>query len=617
MKRLSFIPAETINEIREKTDIVDVIGQYVQLTKRGNSYSCSCPFHEDRNPSFSIHSDKQIFKCFSCGRGGNVFTFLQEIEGISFPEAVQKAAEFSGVPLDPRYINQGSVQNERFSDLFEIHEKAATFYAYYLNQTNNGRDGLKYLTDRQIDKKMIERYLIGLAPENSEVLYQYLLKEGYSNQQLVNSGIFYQKDDQVLVDRFRGRVVFPLRNQQGKVVGFSGRIFGETQSESKYINSPETDIFQKNQLIFNLDLARPEIRRLKQAIVCEGFMDVIRMDQNGIMNSVATMGTSLTTHHLEQLTKMAQEIVFVFDGDDAGQNATNRAFELSLPFKNKHFKSVRIPNRMDPDEWLQANGGEALKQLIQNANNRFSFQREFLKTQFNLQDEQGLAQYIEKVIGLIAMIESPIEQQLRIQDIVKEYGIDEAIVKEQIARSKQHSNQGNSYYSSTNDNEINFDSTDRAFSQIVERKELTIQSKRAYEAEKLIIQNLIYHQDAWFYLEQHYKQPIFYHPYFQELFFKLEYYYYDKGLSFPMTGLEQELEDELQQLYRDIIWDARQLSYDVVVMSDCFKVIKRSFIEQEILEWKERLKTFQKEGRKTEVSEAMVEILRLTRQIKI
>ena len=429
MKRLSFIPAETINEIREKTDIVDVIGQYVQLTKRGNSYSCSCPFHEDRNPSFSIHSDKQIFKCFSCGRGGNVFTFLQEIEGISFPEAVQKAAEFSGVPLDPRYINQGSVQNERFADLFEIHEKAATFYAYYLNQTNNGREGLKYLTDRQIDKKMIERYLIGLAPENSEVLYQYLLKEGYSNQQLVNSGIFYQKDDQVLVDRFRGRVVFPLRNQQGKVVGFSGRIFGETQSESKYINSPETDIFQKNQLIFNLDLARPEIRRLKQAIVCEGFMDVIRMDQNGIMNSVATMGTSLTTHHLEQLTKMAQEIVFVFDGDDAGQNATNRAFELSLPFKNKHFKSVRIPNRMDPDEWLQANGGEALKQLIQNANNRFSFQREFLKTQFNLQDEQGLAQYIEKVIGLIALIESPIEQQLRIQDIVKEYDIDEAIVK--------------------------------------------------------------------------------------------------------------------------------------------------------------------------------------------
>src|SRR5699024_3605812 len=242
------------------------------------------------------------------------FSFLQEIEGISFPEAVQKAAEFSGIPLDPRYINQGSVQNERFAELFEIHEKAATFYAYYLNQTNNGSDGLEYLTERQIDKKMIDRYLIGLAPKKSEVLYQYLLKEGYSNQQLVNSGIFYQKDDQVLVDRFRGRVVFPLRNQQGKVVCFSGRVFGETQSESKYINSPETDIFQKNQLIFNLDLATPEIRRLKQAIVCEGFMDVIRMDQNGILNSVATMGTSLTAHHLEQLTKMAQEIVFVFDG---------------------------------------------------------------------------------------------------------------------------------------------------------------------------------------------------------------------------------------------------------------------------------------------------------------
>lgn len=614
---MSFIPTETINEIREKTDIVDVIGQYVQLTKRGNSYSCSCPFHEDRNPSFSIHSDKQIFKCFSCGRGGNVFTFLQEIEGISFPEAVQKAAEFSGVPLDPRYINQGSAQNERFADLFEIHEKAATFYAYYLNQTNNGLNGLEYLTERQIDKKMIDRYLIGLSPENSEVLYQYLLKEGYNNQQLVNSGIFYQKDDQVLVDRFKGRVVFPLRNQQGKVVGFSGRVFGESHSESKYINSPETDIFQKNQLIFNLDLARPEIRRLKQVIVCEGFMDVIRMDQNGIMNSVATMGTSLTAHHLEQLTKMAQEIVFVFDGDDAGQNATNRAFELSLPFKNKQFKSVRIPNRMDPDEWLQANGGEALKQLIQNANNRFSFQREFLKTQFNLQDEQGLAQYIEKVIGLIALIESPIEQQLRIQDIVKEYGIDEAIVKEQIARSRQHSNERNSFYPSTNANEISVDNHGHDLSPIEEGKELTIRSKRAYEAEKLIIQNLIYHQDAWLYLEQQNKQPIFYHSYFQELFFKLEYNYYDKGLSFPMTGLEQDLEDELQQLYRDIIWDARQLSYEDEVMSDCFKVIKQCFIEQEILEWKERLKTFQKEGRKTEVSEAMVEILRLTRQIKI
>ncbi|MBD3948306.1 DNA primase [Tuanshanicoccus lijuaniae] len=611
---MSYIPEEVIREVREKTDIVDVISQYVQLTKRGQNYSCSCPFHEDRNPSFSIHSGKQIFKCFSCGRGGNVFSFLQEMEGISFPEAVQKAAEFSNVSFDTKWTSQNSTANQTHQDLFAIHEKATDFYHYYLMETTNGEAGLQYLQQRQLDSQILERYQVGLSPENSQALYQYLRNEGFNDEQLINSGIFYARDNGELVDRFHQRLIFPLRNPQGKVVGFSGRVYQDDVSDAKYLNSPDTEIFQKNQLLFNMDLARLPIRQLKQVLVCEGFMDVIRLNQYGFHHAVATMGTSLTDKHLSQLSKMAQEIVFVFDGDEAGQKATNRAFEMSAAFHQQTFKSVVIPNRKDPDEFLQTNGEAAFRQLIHKAINRFEFQKQFLKMQYQLNDDHQVAQYIEQIVKLIATIDSPIEQELRIQDLSQEFGLSPTLIKEQVARQRSGNQQRISEL-----NDVAVMPIDVSVPIPHEQKSVgfEVQSKRAYEAEKLIFQLLIFHQEAWEYLAQHNPTPIFYHEVAQNLFFELERDYYDKNLPLPLLDIAHLIEDgAIQQLYLTIMWDAQLFEYHEQVMHDCFHVIQIEFLKQEMQEWKERFVQYSREQRTVDAKEAMDHILRLARLLK-
>ncbi|MBS4461124.1 DNA primase [Aerococcaceae bacterium zg-B36] len=611
---MGYIPEEVIREVREKTDIVDVISQYVQLTKRGQNYTCSCPFHEDRNPSFSIHSGKQIYKCFSCGRGGNVFSFLQEIEGISFPEAIQKAAEFANVVLDEKWTSQSNAKQQAHHDLLAIHEKATNFYHYYLMETTNGEAGLHYLHQRQLDNQVLERFQVGLSPENSQTLYQYLHNEGFNDEQLINSGIFYARDNGELVDRFHQRLIFPLRNAQGKVVGFSGRVYQDGFSEAKYLNSPDTELFQKNQLLFNLDLARLPIRQLKQVLVCEGFMDVIRFDQYGFHHAVATMGTSLTENHLAQLSKMAQEIVFVFDGDEAGQKATNRAFEMSTAFQQQTFKSVMIPNRKDPDEWLQLHGEAAFRQLIQQASNRFEFQKQFLKQQYQLNDDHQVAQYIEQIVKLIATIDSPIEQELRIQDLSQEFGLSPHLIKEQVAR--QRGGVKHEHYEH-HDTPHYYVDTQVPLPSEVESFGFEVQSKRAYEAEKLIFQLLIFHQDAWDYLAMHNPTPIFYHEVAQNLFFELERGYYDKSLPLPLLDVAHLIEDSaVQQLYLSIMWDAQLLEYHEQVMRDCFNVIQAEFLEQEMREWKERFVQYSREQRTVDAKEAMDHILRLARLLK-
>ncbi|MGO4936924.1 DNA primase [Fundicoccus sp. Sow4_H7] len=613
---MQIIPDEVIQEIRQKTDIVDVINQYVQLTKRGNSYTASCPFHEDRNPSFSVQSQKQIFKCFSCGRGGNVFGFLQEIEGISFPQAVKKAAEMSNISVDA-YFQSDDMSNKQLQTdqvFYNIHEKTAQFYQYYLNNTVNGEEALEYLLKRNLSQQAIEDFAIGYAPNNSQLLLQFLKNENFKDDELIDSGIFYfSESNNQLVDRFRGRLIFPLRNTQGKVVAFSGRVFSENTSNpsAKYLNSPETSIFQKNQLMFNFDRARLAIRQSNQALICEGFMDVIALDQAGFNNSIATMGTSLTESHLKQLTKLAKEIIFVFDGDDAGQKATARAFEMSLGFADHTFKSLMIPQKLDPDEWIKQHGSDSFQKLINQALNAYEFQMNYLHKQYDLSNQQELAWYIEALIKLIAAIQSPIEQQLRLNNLVQEFNLSEAVVKEQLAKAKYVNQQ-----KQTNESKR----TPLAEPIQVETQintTLDIQSQRAFQAEKIVLACLIYNHEAWQYVERMDEELIFYHEQSQQLYFELQHFYYDLGYPIPLTDVVSQITSpKMNHFLTTIIWEKDPLSYSDGIMDDCLNAIREEFVYLEIDELKEQMLIFRKEQKINESNALAIKIMQLTRQLK-
>lgn len=622
---MSYIPEEVINEVKSNTDIVELISQYVNLNKRGTNYTASCPFHEDRNPSFSVSQPKQIYKCFSCGRGGNVFGFLQEIEGISFPEAVSKAAEFANISIDPQYIGSTSNTSKQHNILFDIHEKVGDFYHYYLLNTKNGEEAYQYLIDRDIPKESLESFQLGLSPSNSQLIVEYLLKEGFNTESLVESGVFYQNDNKELIDRFRGRIIIPLRNNRGQIVAFSGRIYQEnSDSPAKYLNSPETEIFKKGKMLFNLDKARLPIRNANQVLVAEGFMDVISLSVAGFENSVASMGTSLTTDHLNQLAKMSNSIILAFDGDNAGQKATSRAFEQAFNVNSQiDIRAIQIPNQLDPDEWIKQKGKDSFQQLINQSISQFEFNREFYKKDYNLNNEYELAQYIEKIIELISQIKSPIEQQLRIQDLVKEYNLSESLVSEQVNRQRtiessqvSSSNVSINYQSNDYPDMSSYDPGEEINYNVVQQESLKVISRRAYNSEKQILFNLIYHDQAWKYIENLPEIPVFFHDYASKAFFALERYYYE-GNRLPLTGIIDIIDDtQVSGFLTSLMWDQEIFDYSDQVLDDCFKVINQEFIQQEINELRKKVLQYQKQQDYTKSNEVLVRIMNLTRQIK-
>jgi len=627
------IPNDIIESVKKEADIVAIINQYVALTKRGNNYTCSCPFHEDNNPSFSVSPDKQIYKCFSCGRGGNVFGFLQEMEGISFPEAVKKVAELSNIALDSRYFETGQAVSQPHQRLLDLHEKARDFYHFYLTQTVAGEAAYAYLKQRELKEETLADFHLGLAPDNPQLLIQYLTEAGFNHEEMLQSGIFYEAS-QGLMDRFHGRIIFPLEDRQGRTVAFSGRIYqanpGDDQKVAKYVNSPETDIFHKSSLIYHFAQARPHIRRLNQVLICEGYLDVIALSQAGFPQAVATMGTSLTSQHLGQLGKVTQEIIFVFDGDAAGQKATARAFELSLTLPRHTIKAVSIPGKMDPDEWIKSRGADSFKSLINQAIPRYEFLKNYLQQEYQLADLEQRALYINRLLDLVAQLPSPIERTMRLQALAEEFGLDLAMLEEQLAQvSYRHRKE--QAKESDRPKQDSPDKWDKAHSSGFPDQALPsnpvqakpgalddqIKSLKAYHCERYILSNLVFNEPAWQFIEGLEQPLLFVHPSAQAIYYQLEHFYYEKGGRLPLTGiLDVEASPDEQQYLASLIWDHAQTDYSEQAMQDCLNTIDAAFTEIQLKELHNKLKQAQIRGDKTKMNEYLVEILRLSRQLK-
>lgn len=435
------IPDEKVNQIRTETNIVDIVSQYVQLKKRGKNYFGFCPFHDEKTPSFSVTDEKQIFHCFSCGRGGNVFKFLMEVDGIGFVEAVSKVADISDIPLGVDLsINQPrSPLQTKKDQLIEIHEQAAAYYHQILMNTVTGEEALAYLERRGFTVDILEEFQIGFSPSNKTTTQQILARENFSNELLRESGIFSDRDDpNEFLDRFSSRIIFPLRNERGKVIAFSGRVLPGKENEqndsnfheAKYLNSPETIIFSKRNFLFNLDKSRKEMRKTSEVILFEGYMDVISAWQAGINNGVASMGTALADEQIRILNKLVDSVVIAYDGDRAGVEATQKAVSLLDQGNRFDISIFPLPPGMDPDDYIQEKGTEAFQHAITNQRESvFQFHSRYMKSQLDLSSEKNQSQYLEEMIRLLVKVDSIIERELYLNELAEEFDVSPDVLK--------------------------------------------------------------------------------------------------------------------------------------------------------------------------------------------
>lgn len=430
------IPEDVITDIRNHTNIVDVISQYVQLKKSGRNLFGLCPFHEEKTPSFSVNEEKQIFHCFSCGRGGNVFKFLMDLKHISFPEAVAQVAEFDHIPLDARYRVDSTPQtvDPQVIALREVYQQAQALYAHVLMNTEMGAPALAYLHQRGMSDELIKTFGIGFAPDEN-LLANFFTAKKKSLSLLQQAKLFADRNDEQLFDRFRNRIMFPIRDPEGHTIAFSGRILAKQvpKDEPKYLNSPETLLFNKRKVLFNFDLAQPAIRQDKQVYLFEGFMDVIAAYGAGVKNGVASMGTSLTNEQLALITRTTHQLVICYDGDDPGITAANRAVDLLNDNHRLQVSVVVLPDKMDPDEFIHNKGPEAFKETVHHSmQTKTSFKLFYLKRGLNMANEKDKIGYINQALRVIAQLASPVERDVYLHQIVDETNVDEQSLMAQL-----------------------------------------------------------------------------------------------------------------------------------------------------------------------------------------
>ena len=428
MARLS---QEKIDEIRQSVDIVDVMGQYLELHKKGKNYMAICPFHDDNHPSLSISQSRQIYKCFVCGNGGNVFTFIQEYLKVPFVEAVMKVAEFGHVDMSGYSLEKRVVKvDEALAPLYDMHAFALKLYMYYL-YTQSGKQALDYLRHRGFDDELIKMFGIGYAPEKS-ILHERFHKEGYTEVAQVKSGLVLENERHY--DRFHDRVMFPLYDEFGKVVGFSGRVYKAQDKNSKYMNSPESDIFIKGKTLYNYHRAKEAVRQAGFVYINEGFMDVIAMHRAHHDNCIALMGTALTKDHLRMLKRMTRTIHLCLDGDMAGQAAAMKSSDL-LTSQGFEVKIVLLPDGRDPDEILSTEGIEGLDAVLKDTLSPIDFMMAFECSRLDLRNYEDRKTLLVKACEKIAKIEDRIDRGHYIAKLSSLTDFPKEIIEEQLLNS--------------------------------------------------------------------------------------------------------------------------------------------------------------------------------------
>lgn len=407
---------DIIEEVRSKNDIVDVVSQYVRLTKKGNSYFGLCPFHNEKTPSFSVTPGKQMYYCFGCGAGGNVFNFIMEYENYTFGEALKHLADRAGVELPKiEYSREVRQKAQEKAELLEINKQAAQYF-YYQLRTEKGQTGLDYLKNRGLSEETMRKFGLGYSDRAGGGLYRYLKAKGYPDDRLRESGLFNVDERHGMYDKFWNRVIFPIMDVNNRVIGFGGRVMGD--AKPKYLNSPETKIFDKSRNLYGLNIARTT--RKKYLILCEGYMDVISIHQAGFTNAVASLGTALTSGHASLLKRYTQEVLLLYDSDEAGIRAALRGIPI-LREAGVNSRVVSLKPYKDPDEFIRNMGPEAFEQRLEEARDSFLFRVEVAENEFSMNDPQGQNQFFERCAQMLLELKDELERNLYIDAVVKIY----------------------------------------------------------------------------------------------------------------------------------------------------------------------------------------------------
>lgn len=409
---------ELVEEVRSRNDIVDIVGSYVRLQKKGNTYFGLCPFHNEKTGSFSVSPNKQMYYCFGCGAGGNVFTFLMQYENFTFQEAMESLAERVGVELPKQEMTSAQKREaDRRTRLLEVNKEAAKYF-YSLLRSKRGEHAYQYFKKRELSDETMQKFGLGYSDQYSDDLYRYLRNKGYEDELLKDSGLISYDEVRGGRDKFWNRAMFPIMDVHNRVIGFGGRVMGE--GEPKYLNSPETRIFDKGRNLFGLNIARTTKKH--QLLLCEGYMDVIALHQAGFDNAVASLGTALTSGHASLLKRYTKEVYLTYDSDGAGVKAALRAIPI-LKEVGIITKVINMKPYKDPDEFIKALGAEAYQQRIDEAENSFLFELRILKEQYDMKDPESKTAFYNEIAKKLLGFSEELERNNYIEAVANQYHI--------------------------------------------------------------------------------------------------------------------------------------------------------------------------------------------------
>ncbi len=428
-------PEHVIEEIREQSDIISIISEYTSLNKKGSSYVGLCPFHNEKTPSFSVSEEKQLYYCFGCGAGGNVITFLMQKENMTFIEAIKYLAERANIKLDQTYLSEEEMQNnKKRGELLEILKESAIYFHYSLRAPEN-QEALEYFLGRGLSMETIKHFGLGYASHQFNGLYEYLKAKGYSDELLLESGLFLQskQNSQMIYDRFAGRVIYPIFDLSKKVIAFGGRVLDN--SLPKYLNSHENILFNKSRNLYGMHIAKQT--KASYFILVEGYMDVIAMHQAGFDQTVASLGTAFTPGHAKLLKRYTNEVIILYDSDGAGQKAALRAIPI-LRNEGLKVKVLLLQEGKDPDEYLKTHGYDAMRTLLEEAPSDLWFQIRTAEKKFDLVLPEEKVKFLQEIAGILAQTSSSIEQAIYLKEISKTYEIDEEAFKAEMNRYYQN-----------------------------------------------------------------------------------------------------------------------------------------------------------------------------------
>lgn len=435
------IPEQIIDEIRQRCDMVSLVGQYLSLEKRGKRMLGLCPFHSEKTPSFTVTPEKQLFYCFGCGASGNVFNFIMRMENLTFPEAVRLLARQTGVKI-PETRTAGSDKSRLKEKIFNLNRLAARFYADRLWNSPAGKKAAAYLHERGINREFSELFCLGYAPPGWQNLANYAQKDGVSSELLLQAGLVTPRQGGGHYDRFRDRLIFPICNMSGKVAGFGARLLeAGDKSGPKYLNSPETPVFEKGAFLYGLHLAREEIRRRKTVIVVEGYTDVITACQAGIKNVVASLGTALTPAQGRLMRSQAEKVIIAYDADSAGESATWRGLKI-LQDSGCLVEVADLPEGSDPDGLIRQRGAAYFAETIARAKPLTEYRLEVLKRRYDPASEESRLRFLEEALLMLQDIANLVERDIYLKRVAEDLGVSEGAVRRELMRQQKSQKMG-------------------------------------------------------------------------------------------------------------------------------------------------------------------------------